>query len=198
MSDEVEYPPQSPLDPPTDGVRLRVRVAYGWHGALGPGKMRLIELIDRHGSITGACREMGMSYRRAWRLVEGLKQTFREPLLTTQQGGSGGGCCHLTPYGRKVLQNYRTLERKAEEAVRKELRAFQRDLLPDAAPNPRERSPEQLASVQIGSVPLETRATQASGGAVSTVSFAIPEPAALIRRDERGLAARRVRINGRR
>ena len=109
-----------------------VRVAFGRRGALGPGKVRLIELIDEHGSITAACKEMGMSYRRAWLLVEGLKQAFREPVLTTQQGGVSGGGCRLTPYGRSILQRYRALERTAREAVRDELKALEHELLPQA------------------------------------------------------------------
>jgi molybdate transport system regulatory protein len=126
------YLPEGRNDPQADSVRLMIRVAFGRHGALGPGKMRLIELIDQHGSIAGACREMGMSYRRAWLLVEGLKQAFREPVLTTQQGGSSGGSCRLTPYGRTVLERYRAVERTARAAVSKELHAFQQDLLPQA------------------------------------------------------------------
>jgi molybdate transport system regulatory protein len=128
----AEYLPEGPNDPQADSVRLMIRVAFGRHGALGPGKMKLIELIDRHGSIAGACREMGMSYRRAWLLVEGLKQAFREPVLETQQGGTSGGSCRLTPYGRNVLQRYRALERTARAAVRKELRSFEDELLPFA------------------------------------------------------------------
>ena len=128
----AQYLPEGPNDPQADSVRLMVRVAFGRHGALGPGKMRLLELIDRHGSIAGACREMGMSYRRAWLLVEGLKQAFRKPVLETHQGGSSGGSCRLTPYGRSILERYRALERTARAAVREELRAFEQELLPPA------------------------------------------------------------------
>jgi molybdate transport system regulatory protein len=128
----AQYLPEGSNDPKADSVRLMVRVAFGRHGALGPGKIRLIELIDQHGSIAGACREMGMSYRRAWLLVEGLKQAFREPVLETQQGGSSGGSCRLTPYGRSILQRYRALERTARAAVQEELHAFEADLLPAA------------------------------------------------------------------
>jgi molybdate transport system regulatory protein len=128
----AEYLPEGAQDPKADTVRLMVRVAFGRRGALGPGKMRLIELIDQHGSITAACKEMGMSYRRAWLLVEGLKQAFREPVLTTHQGGVAGGGCRLTPYGRSLLKRYRALERMAREAVREELQALEQELLPQA------------------------------------------------------------------
>jgi molybdate transport system regulatory protein len=127
---KTTYLPEGRHDPHADKVRLMIRVAFGRHGALGPGKMRLLEMIDQHGSITAACRDMGMSYRRAWLLVEGLKQAFREPVLATQQGGASGGGCSLTPYGRKVLQRYRSLERKAREAVGRELQTFEKELMP--------------------------------------------------------------------
>ena len=145
----ADYLPEGSKDPKADSVRLMVRVAFGRRGALGPGKMRLIELIDEHGSISAACKEMGMSYRRAWLLVEGLKQAFREPVLTTQQGGAAGGGCRLTPYGRALLARYRALERTAREAVHEELAALEQELLPqavaDEAPSP-EDDGEALAS----------------------------------------------------
>jgi molybdate transport system regulatory protein len=142
-----EYLPEGPHDPKADNVRLMVRVAFGRHGALGPGKMRLLELIGETGSITAACRDMGMSYRRAWLLVEGLKQAFRAPVLTTQQGGSSGGGCSLTPYGRKVLRRYRAIEQKAREAVGKELQALQNELLANAEPEqPADIADDKLAS----------------------------------------------------
>ena len=128
----TEYLPEGSKDPKADTVRLMVRVAFGRRGALGPGKMRLLEMIDEHGSITAACKEMGMSYRRAWLLVEGLKQAFREPVLATQQGGVAGGGCRLTPYGRSILKRYRALERVARDAVHDELHELEKELLPQA------------------------------------------------------------------
>jgi molybdate transport system regulatory protein len=140
-----DYLPEGTRDPKADSVRLMIRVAFGRHGALGPGKMRLLELIDETGSITAACRKMDMSYRRAWLLVEGLKAAFREPVLTTQQGGMSGGGCSLTPYGRNVLQRYRSLERKAREAVHKELQALEGELKP-RADEPADVAGDKLAS----------------------------------------------------
>jgi len=137
-----QYLPEGANDPQADSVRLMVRVAFGRHGALGPGKMKLLEQIDQHGSIAGACREMGMSYRRAWLLVEGLKQAFREPVLETQQGGSSGGSCRLTPYGRSILTRYRALERTARAAVREELSAFERELLRPATVDGSDEPPD--------------------------------------------------------
>lgn len=91
-------------------TRLTIRVDFGPHGALGPGKIRLMELIGEKGSITAAGRAMKMSYRRAWLLVDTLNRMFREPLIETQHGGSGGGGAVLTPLGQRVVALYRGIE----------------------------------------------------------------------------------------
>lgn len=113
---------------PGDDLRLMVRVAFGKHGALGPGKIRLLELIERHGSITAAAKAMGISYRRAWLLVEGMKQAFRDPVVATQHGGAQGGGSGLTPIGREIVQRYRAIERTARAAVGGQLRGLKRAL----------------------------------------------------------------------
>lgn len=119
--------------PPTSedaGARLMIRVAFGTHDALGPGKVRLLELVDLHGSISAAARAMGISYRRAWLLIEGLRKTFREPVLAARHGGKKGGGAGLTPFGKDLLLRYRAIERAARAAVADEIGALQRDAAP--------------------------------------------------------------------
>src|SRR5438128_6873234 len=99
-------------------AELYLRVDFGEHGALGPGKTRLMELIAETGSISAAGRAMGMSYRRAWLLVDSLNAAFGEPLVAKQTGGSGGGGAVLTRLGREVVQRYRRIERRAASAGR--------------------------------------------------------------------------------
>ncbi|MET1029036.1 MAG: LysR family transcriptional regulator [Dongiaceae bacterium] len=82
-------------------LSFRVDLATG--GRLGPGKRRLLELIDELGSISAAGRALDMSYRRAWLLVEEVNGSFREPLVEKVSGGSGGGGAVLTVAGRNVL-----------------------------------------------------------------------------------------------
>ena len=106
------------------GAVLYLRVDFGEHGALGPGKTRLMELIAETGSISAAGRAMGMSYRRAWLLVDALNVAFREPLVAKQTGGSGGGGALLTRLGREVVQRYRRIERRAASAGREDLAAL--------------------------------------------------------------------------
>ena len=107
-----------------DEARLTIRIDFGGHGALGPGKIRLLELIGAQGSISAAGRAMGMSYRRAWLLIDSLNQAFREPGGATQQGGQGGGGAALTPAGQALVARYRTMEAALEAAAAEHLSAF--------------------------------------------------------------------------
>lgn len=83
---------------------------------IGPGKAELLERIDRTGSIAAAGREMGMSYKRAWQLVETMNTMFREPLVERTRGGAKGGGAAVTETGRVVLAEYRGLEEAARTA----------------------------------------------------------------------------------
>ncbi len=91
-------------------ARVTIRIDLGPHGAVGPGKVRLLELIGETGSISAAGRTMGMSYRRAWMLIAGMNQCFREPVVETKLGGSRGGGAALTRLGRDLVGHYRALE----------------------------------------------------------------------------------------
>jgi molybdate transport system regulatory protein len=97
-------------------ARLTLRIDFGGDRAIGPGKIRLLELIAAHGSISAAGREMGMSYRRAWLLVDSLNHYFREPLVSAQVGGARGGGAALTGFGRTVVAHYRAIEEAAGRA----------------------------------------------------------------------------------
>jgi molybdate transport system regulatory protein len=108
-----------------DGVRLTVRIDFGAQRALGPGKIRLLEAIGRTGSIAQAGRSLGMSYRRAWLLIDDLNRSFRKPVVSKKSGGARGGGASLTPFGRSLIGHYRTLERKATAAAKRQLRELQ-------------------------------------------------------------------------
>ena len=82
---------------------LTLRVLAKGAPAIGPGKAELIERIGRTGSISAAAREMGMSYRRAWQLVEALNAAYRGPVVTTAVGGKRGGGARVTPFGGHLL-----------------------------------------------------------------------------------------------
>jgi molybdate transport system regulatory protein len=103
------------------GVRLTLRVDFGTDRAIGPGKVLLLEAIRDTGSISQAGRSLGMSYRRAWLLVDDMNQCFREPVVTAQPGGSQGGGAALTAFGEKVVQKYRAIETQATAAAKPQL-----------------------------------------------------------------------------
>jgi molybdate transport system regulatory protein len=107
---------------------LTIRIDFGAFGYLGPGKITLMELISKHGSISAAGKEMGMSYRRAWLLVDEINHIFREPLVETQMGGSGGGGARLTKLGRDVVGRYRAIEGAATVASAADLRSLKGSL----------------------------------------------------------------------
>lgn len=103
---------------------LTLRVLGKSAAAMGPGKAELIERIGRTGSISAAARDMGMSYRRAWQLVESLNGTFREPVVTTAIGGRRGGGARVTPFGERLVARFRAMEHKAWAAIAADLRRF--------------------------------------------------------------------------
>lgn len=115
----------------TETPTPRLRILLGRWIAIGPGKAELLQLIDRTGSISAAAREMGMSYRRAWTLVETMNNAFREPLVAAATGGKGGGGAQVTTFGHEALKRYRDMEIKAARSVTAEMDAFTALLDPD-------------------------------------------------------------------
>ncbi len=115
-----------PAAPP--GLRLRLVLAPGV--MLGPGKADLLEGIRDTGSIAAAGRRMGMSYKRAWSLVEGLNASYRAALVETARGGAAHGGATLTPLGAEILAAYRRLQAKATAAAADEI-ALLTSALPD-------------------------------------------------------------------
>ena len=97
-------------------IRLRLRLVFGEGAMLGPGKAELLERIRDTGSISAAGRQMKMSYKRAWSLVEDLNATFRAPLVDSTRGGLSGGGAKLTEAGVAVLTHFRNLEATVFEA----------------------------------------------------------------------------------
>lgn len=107
---------------------LTLRVLGTGSPAMGPGKAELIERIGETGSISAAARAMGMSYRRAWQLVEALNAAFAAPVVVTAVGGERGGGARVTPYGRRLAAEFRAMEDKASRAIAGDLKRFARQL----------------------------------------------------------------------
>jgi molybdate transport system regulatory protein len=109
--------------PLLDG-ELRLRLLFGQEIAMGPGKADLLEAIHRTGSISAAGRELEMSYRRAWLLVDTMNRCFRAPVVLAIKGGSHGGGAVVTPFGLEVLREYRAIQSHAAKALAEEIQAY--------------------------------------------------------------------------
>ena len=110
-------------------IRFRLRVTRGADIAIGPGKIELLEAIARTGSITAAAKDLGMSYRRAWLLVDTMNRNLRSPVVAAEAGGSHGGGAALTPVGAEVIERYRRIEAAAAKAAAADIRALRALLL---------------------------------------------------------------------
>jgi len=106
----------------TPGARLRIVVEPDI--AIGPGKADILEGIRETGSIAAAGRRMGMSYKRAWLLVETMNRCFKRPLVEASKGGRAGGGARLTELGHEVLARYRRMEMLTAQVIEPEMSAL--------------------------------------------------------------------------
>ena len=95
----------------------RLRIYIDDQAFLGPGRVMLLENIERQGSISQAAQMMDMSYRKAWTLVKEMNTLWHTPLVMKQSGGKAGGQAALTEAGRGLANQYRQMERSANEAI---------------------------------------------------------------------------------
>jgi molybdate transport system regulatory protein len=118
-------------------LKIKLQLLLGEDIAMGPGKAELLEAIVREGSISAAGRALGMSYRRAWLLVDAMNRCFRERLVATTPGGAKTGGARLTAAGVKVLEDYRALQAAVNTAAEgPELKRLRRRLRASATPPP--------------------------------------------------------------
>lgn len=115
---------------PAPLASIRIRIACGDEIAMGQGKADLLEAIAATGSIAAAGRHLGMSYRKAWLLVDEMNRCFAKPVVEAVKGGAKGGGARVTETGREALRQYRDIQALAKAAIEKELREF-RKLLAD-------------------------------------------------------------------
>jgi len=107
---------------------LSLRIDLAPEGRIGPGKIALLESIATYGSISAGAREMNMSYKRAWDLVEELNTIFGKEVLSAQKGGRHGGGAQLTPVGLALVSRFRAIERAAHAAAEAHLAALQAEI----------------------------------------------------------------------
>jgi molybdate transport system regulatory protein len=111
------------------GLKLKAQIVCGGDFAIGPGKADLLAAIAATGSISAAGRQLGLSYRRTWLMVDTMNRCWREPLVATAHGGSRGGGATLTGLGTSVLARYRDLDAALEAAAAAPSAALLADLL---------------------------------------------------------------------
>ncbi|MFD2237021.1 winged helix-turn-helix domain-containing protein [Aureimonas populi] len=110
----------------------RLRLVFGPQAIIGPGRAELLERVARTGSLAAAGREMRMSYKRAWSLVEELNRTFDTPLVELSRGGAAHGGAVLTPLGAEIVERYRRMQALSEAAIAPDLKALAARLAPRA------------------------------------------------------------------
>lgn len=118
-------------------AEVRLHIRDGGHAstlAIGPGKVALLEAIRDTGSITSAAKALGMSYRRAWLLVDETNRCLTSPAVETASGGEHGGGSALTTTGEALVARYRALERETAIAVRRMFGSMLRETLPARKP----------------------------------------------------------------
>ena len=106
-------------------ARLKVSVVSDSGARIGPGKLKLLEAVLASGSISAAARDMGMSYKRAWVLLDSINQAFEEPVIAGAPGGKHGGGATLTPFGVTLLYRVRRIETAAMAAVRRDVASLE-------------------------------------------------------------------------
>jgi|HubBroStandDraft_1064217.scaffolds.fasta_scaffold00078_51 molybdate transport system regulatory protein len=105
---------------------VRFRVDFGRDAAVGPGKIALLEQIARGGSLSQAGRDLHMSYRRAWQLLQSLNGSFVESVAVTARGGRGGGGATLTAFGRQLVRVYREFDAEIQARAARRFRPIAR------------------------------------------------------------------------
>ncbi len=125
----VAEPSAAGSDGPVSRAQLRLRIVFDNDIRIGPGKADLLDAIGRTGSISAAGRELGMSYRRCWLLVDEVNRLFRRPVVQASAGGAHGGGARLTDFGRALVSAYRRVEERARAAIREEFAPFESDLI---------------------------------------------------------------------
>lgn len=110
----------------SDLATASLRLQFGDGIRIGPGKIDLLEAILTTGSISGAGRKLGMSYRRAWLLVDEMNGQFARPVVVASTGGSHGGGAQVTDFGRGLIGTYRAIVARTTAIVRDEVGVLER------------------------------------------------------------------------
>lgn len=137
-------------------VSVRFRVDFGPDCAIGPGKVALLEAVGRTGSLSQAARDLDMSYRRAWLLLDALNHAFEQPVAELTTGGRGGGGAVVTPFGTSLIEAYHELDKEIGRIAMRALAPFAKRVSAGSRPPTVPRRPLQKS----GGAPAPTRSRQ--------------------------------------
>jgi molybdate transport system regulatory protein len=101
---------------------IRFRIDFSENANIGPGKIALLEAIRTYESMSEAARRMGISYRRAWLLLDSINKSFNVAATTHSVGGRGGGGATITPFGILLIERYREVEQKLNDIAGESLK----------------------------------------------------------------------------
>lgn len=116
---------------------IKLRIVFDGLGHIGHGRIELLELIGKHGSIAKAAKAMDMSYKRAWYLIDEFSAMFSVPLVERHHGGKGGGAAVLTDFGETLVREYRAMEQSTLASFAPQLKMLQRRLRKDEGAPPK-------------------------------------------------------------
>ena len=133
-------------------LKVRLRIDFDDLHAVGPGKIALLERMRDCGSLSQAARELDISYRRAWQLLDSLNTSFNEPVIVTSVGGKGGGGSEITKLGLALIDTFRALEKEVTSLAQ---RSF-KPLRTRVAPANKQRAATRKASGTRGRVSKRT------------------------------------------
>jgi molybdate transport system regulatory protein len=101
---------------------VRFRIDFNRDEAIGPGKIALLEAIAKSGSLSQAARDLRMSYRRAWQLLDSTNTAFVDKVAVTSKGGRGGGGASITPFGHALIGSFRAFEKDVQARAARHFR----------------------------------------------------------------------------
>jgi molybdate transport system regulatory protein len=136
------------MTPASSNPQLRIRVDFAPGCSVGPGKISLLEAIEREGSLSVAARSIGLSYRRAWNLLADLNRSFLQTVVATAVGGTRGGGARVTDFGRTLIAEFRALERGALKLAATRMSRFPASQASRAQPAKRRRVSGRLGKAR--------------------------------------------------
>ena len=105
-------------------IRSRIWIESGDKVLIGEGRLKLLKAIDAEGSLSKAAKSIGMSYKKAWNLMDAVNKSAKEAVVTKTIGGEKGGGTVITPYGKKLIEAFETMNKNCWAFLDEQLKAL--------------------------------------------------------------------------